>query len=77
MNTFVIFASRLIAQLASGFLNRDGESSSSGNTMVYFAVSMVLELVFGILASIITMWFSAIASLRLMQAPLIWLAVRK
>ena len=26
--------------------------------MIYFAVSMVLELVFGILASIITMWFS-------------------
>lgn len=57
VNTFVIFASRLIAQVAAGFLNRDNESSS-GNTMVYFAVSMVLELVFGILASIITMWFS-------------------
>ena len=26
--------------------------------MIYFAVSMVLELVFGIPASIITMWFS-------------------
>ena len=26
--------------------------------MIYFAVSMVLEIVFGILASIITMWFS-------------------
>ncbi|AKJ42084.1 protease HtpX [Pragia fontium] len=57
VNTFVIFASRLIAQVAAGFLNRDNESSS-GNTMVYFVVSMVLELVFGILASIITMWFS-------------------
>lgn len=57
VNTFVIFASRLIAQVAAGFLNRDNESSS-GNTMVYFAVAMVLELVFGILASIITMWFS-------------------
>ncbi|MCD1126748.1 protease HtpX [Jinshanibacter sp. LJY008] len=57
VNTFVIFASRLIAQVAAGFMNRDNESSS-GNTMVYFAVSMVLELVFGILASIITMWFS-------------------
>lgn len=60
VNTFVIFISRLIAQIAAGFLSgdRDGEGSSSGNTMVYFAVSMVLELVFGILASIITMWFS-------------------
>ncbi|WP_392434903.1 protease HtpX [Yersinia sp. HM-2024] len=60
VNTFVIFISRLIAQVAAGFLSgdRDNEGSSSGNPMVYFAVSMVLELVFGILASIINMWFS-------------------
>lgn len=60
VNTFVIFISRLIAQVAAGFLSgdRDNEGSSTGNPMVYFAVSMVLELVFGILASIITMWFS-------------------
>lgn len=60
VNTFVIFISRLIAQIAAGFLSgdRDNEGSSAGNPMVYFAVSMVLELVFGILASIITMWFS-------------------
>lgn len=60
VNTFVIFISRLIAQVASGFLsgNRDGEESSGGNPMIYFAVATVLELVFGILASIITMWFS-------------------
>lgn len=59
VNTFVIFISRLIAQLASGFLsgNRD-EGGGSGNPMVYFAVATVLKLVFGILASIITMWFS-------------------
>lgn len=60
VNTFVIFISRLIAQVASGFLsgNRDGEESGNGNPMIYFAVATVLELVFGILASIITMWFS-------------------
>jgi len=60
VNTFVIVISRLIAQVASGFLsgNRDGEESSGGNPMIYFAVATVLELVFGILASIITMWFS-------------------
>lgn len=60
VNTFVIFISRLIAQAASGFLsgNRDGEESNGGNPMIYFAVATVLELVFGILASIITMWFS-------------------
>ncbi|NJD86198.1 protease HtpX [Candidatus Erwinia dacicola] len=60
VNTFVIFISRILAQLAAGFMsgNRDEEDSSNGNPMVYFAVSMVLELVFGIVASIITMWFS-------------------
>ena len=59
VNTFVIFISRLIAQVAAGFLgNRDGEGEGNGSPMIYFAVSMVLELVFGILASIITMWFS-------------------
>lgn len=60
VNTFVIFLSRIIAQIAAGFLsgNRDEGESNNGNPLVYFAVSMVLELVFGIIASIITMWFS-------------------
>ncbi len=60
VNTFVIFISRLIAQVIAGFIsgNREDEESNSGNSMTYLAVSMVLELVFGILASIITMWFS-------------------
>lgn len=60
VNTFVIFISRILAQIASGFMSgdRESEESSNGNPLVYFAVSMVLELVFGIVASIITMWFS-------------------
>ncbi|PIJ51437.1 zinc metalloprotease HtpX [Erwinia sp. OLTSP20] len=60
VNTFVIFLSRIIAQVAAGFMsgNRDNEEGNSGNPLVYFAVSMVLEIVFGIIASIITMWFS-------------------
>lgn len=60
VNTFVIFISRIIAQIAAGFLSsdRDSEENSNGNPLVYFAVATVLELVFGILASIITMWFS-------------------
>ncbi|MDU6412567.1 MAG: protease HtpX [Yersiniaceae bacterium] len=60
VNTFVIFISRLLAQVAAGFLggNREEEGGSNGNPLIYFAVATVLELVFGILASIITMWFS-------------------
>ncbi|MFS1539700.1 MAG: protease HtpX [Candidatus Phlomobacter fragariae] len=66
VNTFVIFISRIIAQLASGFLsnNNNDSESSEGNPMIYFAVSMVLEIVFGILASIITMWFSRYREFR-------------
>ncbi|QHM71241.1 protease HtpX [Mixta intestinalis] len=60
VNTFVIFISRILAQIAAGFLSgdRENEEGGNGNPMVYFAVSMVLELLFGILASMITMWFS-------------------
>ncbi|EKM5717600.1 protease HtpX [Enterobacter cloacae] len=60
VNTFVIFISRILAQIAAGFMggNRDEGEESNGNPLIYFAVSMVLELVFGILASIITMWLS-------------------
>lgn len=64
VNTFVIFASRLIARFVSGMLNNsdDPETNNNhhhrGNPIVYFVVSTILELVFGILASIITMWFS-------------------
>lgn len=59
VNTFVIFVSRIIAQVAAGFLSSDREEEgSNGNPLVYFAVATVLDLVFGVLASIITMWFS-------------------
>ncbi|WP_237386882.1 protease HtpX [Xenorhabdus sp. Sc-CR9] len=60
VNTFVIFISRIIAQAAASFLssNDDESESSNGNPIVYMVLSMVLEIVFGILASIITMWFS-------------------
>ncbi|SJN58279.1 Protease HtpX [Vibrio gazogenes] len=46
---------RFIAGIVS---SRDSDEGESGNPMVYFAVSIVLELVFGILASMITMWYS-------------------
>ena len=55
VNTFVIFLSRMIANLIA---NRDNEEGEGSNTMAYFAISMILELVFGFLASFITMWYS-------------------
>jgi len=58
LNTFVIFVSRMIARVVSS--NRDGESS----TGIYFLVSMVLEILFGFLASMIAMWFSRYREFR-------------
>lgn len=52
VNTFVVFLSRLISNMVAR--NDNGEESQG----TYFAVSMVLQLVFGFLASIIVMWFS-------------------
>ncbi|MBV7387529.1 protease HtpX [Pasteurellaceae bacterium TAE3-ERU1] len=52
LNTFVIFVSRMVAKVVAS--NRDGETS----TGLYFMIAMVLEVVFGFLASIIAMWFS-------------------
>ncbi|OOE98150.1 protease HtpX [Salinivibrio sp. IB643] len=58
VNTFVIFISRVIAGAVSGMNNSDEEGEGGGNWMMYFLISSVLEIVFGILASILTMWFS-------------------
>lgn len=52
VNTFVIYFARLVAGVVAQ--GRDGESSSG----VYFLVSMVLQILFGFLASFIVMWFS-------------------
>ena len=53
VNTFVIFLARLVA----GMLNNNGNNNQGGG-LAYFATVMILEMVFGVLASIIVMWFS-------------------
>lgn len=55
LNTFVIFLSRLAASVVS---NRNSDEGEGGSMLAYFAISMVLEVVFGIAASFITMWYS-------------------
>ena len=51
LNTFVILLSRAVANVVAG--NRE-----NGGGMMYFAVVMVLQIVFGLLATIVQMWFS-------------------
>ena len=60
LNTFVYFFSYIIAQALSGFLNRssDENSSGGGNFFVFYMVNSLLQMLFGILATIISMWFS-------------------
>jgi Zn-dependent protease with chaperone function len=59
VNTFVIFLARVVAGLISNFFRSDDEEGSSfGGGMIYYLTVFVLEMVFGILASIIVMWFS-------------------
>ena len=55
MNTFVVFMSRLIGSLIDGAM-RKGDSSGPG--IGYMVTTMVLDLVFGFLASIVVAWFS-------------------
>ena len=49
LNTFVIFFARIVA----GLINRGGN-----NAFVYFSTVMLLQMVFGVLASVIIMGFS-------------------
>lgn len=57
VNTFVIFLSRLVGYLIDSFLRRH-DSESSGPGIGYTITVIVLDIVFGILASIIVMYFS-------------------
>ena len=56
LNTFVIVLARLVGRVVDGFLNPDRDEGSVG--IGYYAVVFALDLVFGVLASIIAMWFS-------------------
>jgi heat shock protein HtpX len=55
VNTFVIFLSRVIGGIVDRSLSRDGEGRGG---IGYFVTVMVTQLVLGILASMIVMWFS-------------------
>lgn len=52
MNTFVFFFARIIAQLISR--GNDGRSSATS----YFLVSMLMQTVLGVLATLVVKWFS-------------------
>lgn len=57
VNTFVIFLSRVLGYLVDSFLRRN-DNDSSGPGIGYTISVIVFDLVFGLLASIIVMYFS-------------------
>lgn len=54
VNTFVVFLSRIVGYVVDKQLNKDGDGQGIG----YFVTSIICQIVFGILASIIVAWFS-------------------
>ncbi len=57
VNTFVVFLSRVVGYLVDSFL-RKGDQENTGPGIGYMVTSMVCEVVFGILASMVVAWFS-------------------
>lgn len=57
LNTFVIFLSRLAANAISSVMSGDEEGEGLG-FFGYMAVTIALEIVLGLFASMIVMWFS-------------------
>ena len=57
VNTFVIFLSRVVAYAVDSFLRKSDEESS-GPGIGYWISSIIFEILFGVLASIVVMYFS-------------------
>lgn len=55
LNTFVIVLARLVGRVIDGYL---GGNRDEGPGIGYYAIVLVLDLVFGLFASMIAMWFS-------------------
>jgi heat shock protein HtpX len=54
LNTFVIVLARVVGRVVDGYIGGNRE----GGGMAYYAIVFVLDMVFGLFASMIAMWFS-------------------
>jgi heat shock protein HtpX len=57
LNTFVVFLSRVVGYFVDNML-RSKDDESTGPGMGYYITSFVLDIVFGLVASMIVAWFS-------------------
>ncbi len=55
LNTFVIFLARVVGRVVDNYLSGGRDS---GGGIGYFAVVFILDMIFGLFASMIAMWFS-------------------
>lgn len=60
VNTFVIFAARVVAGIINNFVASNDEEGEGLGMFAYMAVVFVLDMLFGILASMIVAYFSRI-----------------
>jgi heat shock protein HtpX len=60
VNAFVIYLSHVVAGIVRNFLSgdRDGRGGGFGGGLVYYAVYFTAQILFGIVGSMITAWFS-------------------
>ncbi|RBO79639.1 protease HtpX [Marinomonas aquiplantarum] len=66
VNTFVMFFARIAAYAVDQFLRKDDNEGSVG--WGYYITTFVFEILFGILASMIVMWFSRFREFRADEA---------
>ncbi len=56
LNTFVLVLARVVGRAIDGYLS--GGRNEGGPGLAYYAIVFVLDMVFGLFASMIAMWFS-------------------
>jgi heat shock protein HtpX len=57
LNTFVMFFARIAASVVSNAVGGDRDNGGM-KQIVFFVATMIFQIIFGILASVIVMWFS-------------------
>ena len=58
VNTFVIFAAKVLAGIVDNFINSNNDEQEGGNSWTYFLFDMLFQVIFGILASVIVAYYS-------------------
>lgn len=58
MNAFVMFFARAVAQMVMNQIKRESKIGSVFGTFIYMAIVLTLQVIFGMLASLVVNWFS-------------------